>query len=240
MTTGAERIEEQQKLACCYNSGLLSKKRLKTAGKGPSNGQLKFLISPIQAAAVVTAYVLLLRGPSQLDVAYKEVPPPTLLTGAAEVDVPRSHPDLRRPLATRVTLPCLVALPAVLQQGAAPSIRWSRKPGSGGEGEQLVLHTEDGAVHVEKAFDGRVSMPGYLADRYNASLTLTDLRYSDSGTYHCNITAGVDVQQDILPLKVTGKYCNANCELSSYVPVLLCVQSVFKQVNSHLIFLLLC
>ncbi|XP_023653723.2 neurocan core protein-like isoform X2 [Paramormyrops kingsleyae] len=124
--------------------------------------------------------------------------------GTAEVDVPRSHPDLRRPLATRVTLPCLVALPAVLQQGAAPRIRWSRKPGSGGEGEQLVLHTEDGAVHVEKAFDGRVSMPGYSADRYNASLTLTDLRYSDSGTYHCNITAGMDVQQDTVPLKVTG------------------------------------
>lgn len=59
---------------------------------------------------------------------------------------------------------------------------------------------------VKKAFQGRVTLPGYTANRYNASLALSGLRSSDSGLYRCEIVVGINDEQDTVPLEVTGKY----------------------------------
>lgn len=58
---------------------------------------------------------------------------------------------------------------------------------------------------VKKAFQGRVSLPGYNQNRYNASLALTGLRSSDSGLYRCEVVVGINDEQDTVPLEVTGK-----------------------------------
>uniref|UniRef100_A0A4W6D9Z7 Neurocan n=1 Tax=Lates calcarifer TaxID=8187 RepID=A0A4W6D9Z7_LATCA len=57
---------------------------------------------------------------------------------------------------------------------------------------------------VKKAFQGRVTLPGYNVNRYNASLALTGLRSSDSGLYRCEVVVGINDEQDTVPLEVTG------------------------------------
>lgn len=59
---------------------------------------------------------------------------------------------------------------------------------------------------VKKAFQGRVMLPGYSANRYNASLALSGLRSSDSGLYRCEIVVGINDEQDTVPLEVTGEF----------------------------------
>ena len=49
-------------------------------------------------------------------------------------------------------------------------------------------------------------LPGYNKNRYNASLTLSGLRSSDSGLYRCEVVVGINDEQDTVPLEVTGKY----------------------------------
>lgn len=58
---------------------------------------------------------------------------------------------------------------------------------------------------VKKAFQGRVTLPGYNEDRYNASLALSGLRSSDSGLYRCEVVVGISDEQDTVPLEVTGE-----------------------------------
>lgn len=59
---------------------------------------------------------------------------------------------------------------------------------------------------MKKAFQGRVTLPGYSANRYNASLALSGLRSSDSGLYRCEIVVGINDEQDTVPLEVTGEF----------------------------------
>ena len=58
---------------------------------------------------------------------------------------------------------------------------------------------------VKKAFQGRVTLPGYNENRYNASLALSGLRSSDSGLYRCEVVVGISDEQDTVPLEVTGE-----------------------------------
>lgn len=57
---------------------------------------------------------------------------------------------------------------------------------------------------MKKAFQSRVSLPGYNKNRYNASLALSGLRSSDSGLYRCEVVVGINDEQDTVPLEVTG------------------------------------
>uniref|UniRef100_A0A3Q2R109 Neurocan n=1 Tax=Fundulus heteroclitus TaxID=8078 RepID=A0A3Q2R109_FUNHE len=71
----------------------------------------------------------------------------------------------------------------------------------------LIISFDSSFLHisqVKKAFQGRVSLPGYSKDRYNASLALTGLRSSDSGLYRCEVVVGINDEQDTVPLEVTG------------------------------------
>lgn len=60
-------------------------------------------------------------------------------------------------------------------------------------------------LQVKKAFQGRVTLPGYSENRYNASLALSGLRSSDSGLYRCEVVVGINDEQDTVPVEVTGK-----------------------------------
>lgn len=60
-------------------------------------------------------------------------------------------------------------------------------------------------IKVNKAFIGRVTLPGYSANPLNATMEISSLRTNDSGTYHCQVVMGNDYERDTVPLVVSGK-----------------------------------
>lgn len=121
------------------------------------------------------------------------------------------HQAVRVGLAEPVALPCLFLLHASAMRGPndppdPPRIKWSKvQSASGQRQDEPILVAKDNAVKVAKAYEGRVSLPGYPRDRYNATLVLGAARASDAGLYRCEVVAGIDDEQDLLPLEVTGE-----------------------------------
>ncbi|XP_054645103.1 neurocan core protein isoform X2 [Dunckerocampus dactyliophorus] len=120
-----------------------------------------------------------------------------------------THQTISEELSKTVLLPCLFTLhPGAGSSHEPPRIKWSKVWGQRGsdglQKEQSVLVAKDNVVKVKKAFQGRVSLPGYSGNRYNASLALTGLRSSDSGLYRCEVVVGINDEQDMVPLQVTG------------------------------------
>uniref|UniRef100_A0A452GIP6 Neurocan n=1 Tax=Gopherus agassizii TaxID=38772 RepID=A0A452GIP6_9SAUR len=117
---------------------------------------------------------------------------------------------LRVGLAEPVALPCLFLLQPSASLGPneppdPPRIKWSKVQAASGQKEDVpVLVAKDNVVKVVKAYEGRVSLPGYPSNRYNATLVISAVRASDAGLYRCEVVAGVDDEQDLLPLEVTG------------------------------------
>lgn len=64
------------------------------------------------------------------------------------------------------------------------------------------------AIKVNKAFSGRVTMPGYAANPLNATMEISGLRTNDSGTYRCQVVMGNEYERDAAPLVVSGKCSN--------------------------------
>ncbi|KAJ7993098.1 hypothetical protein DPEC_G00268900 [Dallia pectoralis] len=118
-----------------------------------------------------------------------------------------THQTVREQLATNVLLPCVFTLRPTPNH-EPPRIKWTKVWGqTGADGqqrEQSVLVAKDNVVKVKKAFQGRVTLPGYQDNRFNASLALIGLRSSDSGMYRCEVVVGIDDEQDTVPLEVTG------------------------------------
>ncbi|KAF7662973.1 hypothetical protein LDENG_00221070, partial [Lucifuga dentata] len=120
-----------------------------------------------------------------------------------------THQTIREGLSKTVLLPCLFTLrPSKGSSHEPPRIKWTKVWGQRGsdglQKEQSVLVAKDNVVKVKKAFQGRVTLPGYNEDRYNASLALSGLRSSDSGLYRCEVVVGINDEQDTIPLEVTG------------------------------------
>ncbi|XP_061895062.1 neurocan core protein isoform X3 [Entelurus aequoreus] len=120
-----------------------------------------------------------------------------------------THQTISEELSETVLLPCIFTLrPGAGLSHEPPRIKWSKVWGQrgsdGSQKEQSVLVAKDNVVKVKKAYQGRVSLPGYNRNRYNASLTLTGLRSSDSGLYRCAVVVGINDEQDMVPLQVTG------------------------------------
>lgn len=120
-----------------------------------------------------------------------------------------THQTISEELSKTVLLPCLFTLrPSVGSPHEPPRIKWTKVWGQRGsdglQKEQSVLVAKDNVVKVKKAFQGRVALPGYNKNRYNASLALTGLRSSDSGLYRCEVVVGINDEQDTVPLEVTG------------------------------------
>nr|XP_057928917.1 neurocan core protein isoform X3 [Doryrhamphus excisus]XP_057928918.1 neurocan core protein isoform X3 [Doryrhamphus excisus]XP_057928919.1 neurocan core protein isoform X3 [Doryrhamphus excisus]XP_057928920.1 neurocan core protein isoform X3 [Doryrhamphus excisus]XP_057928921.1 neurocan core protein isoform X3 [Doryrhamphus excisus]XP_057928922.1 neurocan core protein isoform X3 [Doryrhamphus excisus] len=120
-----------------------------------------------------------------------------------------THQPISEELSKTVLLPCLFTLhPGPGSSHEPPRIKWSKVWGQrgsdGSQKEQSVLVAKDNVVKVKKAFQGRVSLPGYSGNRYNASLALMGLRSSDSGLYRCEVVVGIADEQDMVPLQVKG------------------------------------
>uniref|UniRef100_A0A3Q0T5L5 Neurocan b n=1 Tax=Amphilophus citrinellus TaxID=61819 RepID=A0A3Q0T5L5_AMPCI len=120
-----------------------------------------------------------------------------------------THQTISEELSKTVLLPCLFTLrPSPSSFHEPPRIKWTKVWGQRGsdglQKEQSVLVAKDNVVKVKKAFQGRVTLPGYNKNRYNASLALTGLRSSDSGLYRCEVVVGINDEQDTVPLEVTG------------------------------------
>ncbi|XP_070688266.1 neurocan core protein [Pempheris klunzingeri] len=118
-----------------------------------------------------------------------------------------THQTISEELSKTVLLPCLFTLrPSSSHE--PPRIKWTKVWGQRGsdglQKEQSVLVAKDNVVKVKKAFQGRVTLPGYSENRYNASLSLSGLRSSDSGLYRCEVVVGINDEQDTVPLEVTG------------------------------------
>uniref|UniRef100_A0A4W6DAU6 Neurocan core protein n=1 Tax=Lates calcarifer TaxID=8187 RepID=A0A4W6DAU6_LATCA len=116
-----------------------------------------------------------------------------------------THQTISEELSKTVLLPCLFTLrPSASSSHEPPRIKWTKVWGQRGsdglQKEQSVLVAKDNV----KAFQGRVTLPGYNVNRYNASLALTGLRSSDSGLYRCEVVVGINDEQDTVPLEVTG------------------------------------
>ncbi|XP_014742658.1 PREDICTED: neurocan core protein [Sturnus vulgaris] len=120
------------------------------------------------------------------------------------------HQAVRVGLGEPVTLPCLFLLHPSASLGPneppePPRIKWSKVRSASGQREDVpILVAKDNAVKVVKAYEGRVWLPGYPRDRSNATLQLRAARASDAGLYRCEVVAGIDDEQDLLPLEVTG------------------------------------
>lgn len=60
-------------------------------------------------------------------------------------------------------------------------------------------------IKVNKAFSGRVTLPGYAANPLNATMEISSLRSNDSGTYRCQVVMDNDYERDTVPLVVSGE-----------------------------------
>uniref|UniRef100_A0A667WN71 Link domain-containing protein n=1 Tax=Myripristis murdjan TaxID=586833 RepID=A0A667WN71_9TELE len=118
-----------------------------------------------------------------------------------------THPTVRETLAGRALLPCVFTLQAS-STGQPPHILWTllRQPAGAPRGpvEQTVLSARGDVIKVNKAFIGRVRMPGYTANPLNATMEIHGLRTNDSGTYHCQVVMGNNYERDVVPLVVSG------------------------------------
>ncbi|XP_005086204.1 neurocan core protein isoform X2 [Mesocricetus auratus] len=112
----------------------------------------------------------------------------------------------RAALAELVALPCLFTwqpLPGTLRD--IPRIKWSKVQTASGQRQDLpILVAKDNVVRVAKGWQGRVSLPAYPRHRANATLLLGPLRASDSGLYRCQVVRGIEDEQDLVTLEVTG------------------------------------
>uniref|UniRef100_A0A672YZJ4 Neurocan core protein n=1 Tax=Sphaeramia orbicularis TaxID=375764 RepID=A0A672YZJ4_9TELE len=120
-----------------------------------------------------------------------------------------THQTITEELSKTVLLPCLFTLrPSAGSSHEPPRIKWTKVWGQRGsdglQKEQSVLVAKDNVVKVKKAFQGRVTLPGYNENRYNATLALMGLRSSDSGLYRCEVVVGINDEQDTVPLEVKG------------------------------------
>ncbi|CAB1324449.1 unnamed protein product [Coregonus sp. 'balchen'] len=110
-----------------------------------------------------------------------------------------THQRVREQLANTVLLPCVFTLRPT-PTNEPPRIKWTKVWGQRGDDgrqrEQSILVAKYNVVKVKKAFQGRVTLPGYQDNRYNASLALSSLRSSDSGMYRCEVVVGINDEQD--------------------------------------------
>uniref|UniRef100_A0A8B9ISB1 Neurocan n=1 Tax=Amazona collaria TaxID=241587 RepID=A0A8B9ISB1_9PSIT len=132
-------------------------------------------------------------------------------TGFAVIHINRvQHEAVRVGLGEPAALPCLFLLHPSASLGPneppdPPRVKWSKVRSATGQREDVpILVAKDNVVKVVKAYEGRVSLPGYARDRYNATLVLRAARASDAGLYRCEVVAGIEDEQDLLPLEVTG------------------------------------
>lgn len=115
--------------------------------------------------------------------------------------------SVRAALAELVALPCFFTLwPRPGAAGEAPRIKWTKVRTASGQWQDLpILVAKNNVVRVAKGWQGRVSLPAYPQHRANGTLLLGPLRASDSGLYRCQVVRGIEDEQDLVSLEVTGQ-----------------------------------
>lgn len=131
-----------------------------------------------------------------------------------------THQRVQEPLSGTALLPCVFTLhPSPSHE--PPRIKWTKLWGQRGsdglQKQQSILVAKDNIIKVKKAFQGRVTLPGYPVNRYNASLVLTGLRSSDSGMYRCEVVVGINDEQDTVPLQVSGNANTRSCDYNNQI-----------------------
>ncbi|XP_037644279.1 neurocan core protein-like [Sebastes umbrosus] len=118
-----------------------------------------------------------------------------------------THPAVQQTLAGKAVLPCVFTLQNS-SSSQPPHLLWTRirvpAEGEGAPLEQIVLSAKGDVIKVNKAFSGRIMLPGYTANPLNATMEISSLRTNDSGTYHCQVVMGNDYERDTVPLVVSG------------------------------------
>ncbi|XP_041658499.1 neurocan core protein-like isoform X2 [Cheilinus undulatus] len=119
-----------------------------------------------------------------------------------------THPTVQQSLAGKAVLPCVFTLQTA-SSSQPPHLLWThtRPAAAGGQGaapEHIVLSAKGDVIQVNKAFIGRVTLPGYTANPLNATMEISSLRTNDSGTYYCQVVMGNDYERDTVPLVVSG------------------------------------
>uniref|UniRef100_A0A3P8SXY5 Neurocan b n=1 Tax=Amphiprion percula TaxID=161767 RepID=A0A3P8SXY5_AMPPE len=118
-----------------------------------------------------------------------------------------THPTVQQTLAGKAVLPCVFTL-QTSSSLQPPHLLWTHTgpPARGQEAplERIVLSAKGDVIKVNKAFSGRVMLPGYAANPLNATMEISGLRTNDSGTYHCQVVVGNDYERDAVPLVVSG------------------------------------
>ncbi|XP_054595347.2 neurocan core protein isoform X2 [Nothobranchius furzeri] len=116
-------------------------------------------------------------------------------------------PTVQQMLAGEAVLPCVFTL-QTSSSVQPPHILWTHsRPPAGGQGaplEETVLSAKGDVIKVNKAFSGRIVLPGYAANPLNATMEIFSLRTDDSGTYHCQVALGNHYEVDTVPLVVSG------------------------------------
>ncbi|MED6286982.1 hypothetical protein CHARACLAT_011797 [Characodon lateralis] len=118
-----------------------------------------------------------------------------------------THPTVQQMLAGKAVLPCVFTL-RTSSSVQPPHLLWTHTKPPAREYdaplEQIVLSAKGDVIKVNKAFSGRVTLPGYSASHLNATMEISSLRTNDSGTYHCQVVVGSDYERDAVPLLVSG------------------------------------
>ncbi|XP_043820374.1 neurocan core protein isoform X2 [Dromiciops gliroides] len=131
-----------------------------------------------------------------------------------------THGTVRAGLAELVALPCLFVLRHPREPGPPHDparVKWTKVRSASGQRVELpVLVAKDNVVKVARGWQGRVTLPGYPQNRSNATLVLGPLRASDAGLYRCEVVTGIEDEQDLLPLEVTGVVFHYRSSLGRY------------------------
>uniref|UniRef100_A0A3B4AZ78 Neurocan b n=1 Tax=Periophthalmus magnuspinnatus TaxID=409849 RepID=A0A3B4AZ78_9GOBI len=113
-----------------------------------------------------------------------------------------THPTVTELLAGKALLPCVLTLQPS-SNSDTPHIIWTRvRLPAGGQGYTPTVECD--VIKVNKAFSGRVRLPGYTANPLNATMEISSLRSNDSATYHCQVVKGDAYERDNVPLVVSG------------------------------------
>ncbi|XP_054434540.1 versican core protein isoform X3 [Pteronotus mesoamericanus] len=141
-----------------------------------------------------------------------------------KVKVNKSPRIINGSLSGKVILPCnfptMPTLPPSYNTTSKfPRIKWSKieldKSGKDLK-ETTVLVAHDGNIKIGKGYEERVSVPTYLKDVGNASLTMDKLLASDTGLYRCDVLYGIEDIQHMVSLTVNGVVFHYRAATSRY------------------------